>query len=110
MNKSVEIDPRWFAKLWIQYKGDLFRVYYGCHKNYSLASLIKRYKQIKKHIPNFPTIIVKNEDVEKIPAEHYAKIKGLLGEIPKQQTDFVERFDIHKQVGERFIRPFRGKK
>ena len=64
MSREIEMDPRYFAKMWCFYKGDLFAFYYGMHKNYTVASIITLYKRVKRVVPKLPTMVLKNEDYE----------------------------------------------
>lgn len=107
MSKEIKLDPRWFAKMWCHYKGDLFSFYYGTHKNYSLQQIIALYKKIKRAIPKFPTLVVKNEDLEKCPKEAYFQIRSLIEGKKSYTPTFVESFDFSKQQ-HKFAK-FRGK-
>lgn len=99
--KKTPLDPRWFAKMWCFYKGDLFRFYYGCHKNYGLSEIVAMYKKIKTHIPRFPNLIVKNEDWEKCPAEVYFQLKKMDNGEEHKPIPFTERFSASKQMFQR---------
>jgi hypothetical protein len=107
MSREIQLDPRWFAKIWCYYKGDLFAFYYGTHKNYSLAQIISLYKKIKRAIPRFPTLVVKNEDFEKCPKESYFQIRNLIDGNNSYTPSFCEKFSASKQQG-KLVR-FRGK-
>lgn len=110
MSRNVEMNPIWFAKMWCQYRGDLFRIYYGCHRNYTLTHLISMYKKVKNACPKLPQLIVKNEDWETCPAEFYAEIKTLTGDDNKRtEKGFCERFAANRQINEKNVRRFKGK-
>lgn len=100
MARVVEMDPRYFAKMWCHYRGDLFAFYYGMHKNYTTASIITLYKRVKKAVPKLPTMVLKNEDYETLPEEHKFLLNSIICNKSIKQRTFIQKFDAHRQKTE----------
>lgn len=72
----------YFAKLWIQFDGDLWKIHKFIDGTTSVAKLISLYKRIKNHISNFPTIKIRQPS-EQWPEEYANEIvQAMRGEIP----------------------------
>jgi len=103
------ISPEWFIKNYIRYNGDLYKFYHGCHKNYSLTTLVGMYNKINKVCKGLPPLVFKNTTQETMPEESKLTIQQLLeGNKPKE--NWIENFSNHRQQMEKLRnRKFGGK-
>jgi hypothetical protein len=103
------ISPKWFTIQCMKHKGDLYKIFHGCHKNYSLSSLIAMYTKVKRVCPQLPKLVLKNEEFESLPEEHKSDINNLLAD-KKVQQNWIENFSNHRQQTEKLRNKRFGKK
>lgn len=100
MNIRQRITPQHFVRLWMQYNGDIYKIYKYCNENYSIASLKSYYKTIKKICPNLPQIKERTE-FETFPIERSTEVEKCisnLGKVNNTQKNVVqERFLFEKK-------------
>ena len=71
------MNPIYFAKIWIEFNGDVWKIYRYLNGNLSMARMIALYKRIDRVVPNFPKCIIKKPK-DCYPHEYTEEIHKLL--------------------------------
>lgn len=92
--------PLYFAKLWIMFDGDLWKLYKFSGGNTSVAQFIRLHKTISKKVDNFPKIKIRTPR-ECWPEEFATEIDRVFSGKSNPDYDIVGN---HYQFKREFVR------
>ena len=89
--------PLYFAKIWIKFDGDLWKVwrYLGC--NTSIAQLISLYKKVNRHVNNFPKMKLRT-NFDNWPEESACEIEEAIKIGYSYEQNIVDRHYKFRRV------------